>query len=105
MPSPFPGMDPYLEDRTMWRDVHLRLIAAIGDALAQQVAPAYYVAIEQRVYVAGVDRAEFIPDAIVIAAPREQNQRGGTAVATAPDTAAQTVTIPRYEEVREGYLE
>ena len=105
MPSPFPGMDPYLEDRTMWRDVHLRLIAAIGDSLAQQVAPVYYVAIEQRVFVTVVDRSEFIPDAIVIAAPREVQQRGGTAVATAVASAAQTVMVPQYEEVREGYLE
>jgi hypothetical protein len=98
-------MDPYLEDRSMWRDVHLRLIAAMGDALAPQVAPAYYVAIEQRVYVTALDRSEFIPDAIVIAASPEREQRGGTAVVTAGAVTTQTVMIPRYEEVREGYLE
>jgi hypothetical protein len=26
MASPFPGMDPYLEDRVKWPDVHVRLI-------------------------------------------------------------------------------
>jgi hypothetical protein len=48
MPSPFPGMDPYLEGHHIWRDVHHRLISAIGDALSPQVAPTYYVAVEQR---------------------------------------------------------
>src|ERR1700680_3369880 len=36
MPSPFPGMDPYLEAH--WRDVHARLIIYASDAL-QTVLP------------------------------------------------------------------
>ena len=31
MPSPFPGMDPYLESH--WRDVHARLIVYISDQM------------------------------------------------------------------------
>jgi hypothetical protein len=27
MPSPFPGMDPYLEAPELWPDVHHRLIS------------------------------------------------------------------------------
>ena len=34
MPSPFPGMDPYLENPALWPNVHGRLIAAIADALS-----------------------------------------------------------------------
>ena len=33
MPSPFPGMDPYLEHPQLWQEVHSRLIVAISDAL------------------------------------------------------------------------
>src|SRR5438093_3323792 len=36
MPSPFPGMDPYLE--AYWRDVHARLVIYARDAL-QRVLP------------------------------------------------------------------
>src|SRR6516164_151567 len=36
MPSPFPGMDPYLEAH--WRDVHARLVIYASDAL-QGVLP------------------------------------------------------------------
>jgi hypothetical protein len=31
MPSPFPGMDPYLENPEFWPGVHNRLIVAIID--------------------------------------------------------------------------
>ncbi len=32
MTSPFPGIDPYLEDPTLWRDMHRRLITYAADA-------------------------------------------------------------------------
>jgi hypothetical protein len=33
MPSPFPGMDPYLEDPHRWPGVHVLLIAAYAELL------------------------------------------------------------------------
>lgn len=51
MPSPFPGMDPYLEDPGLWPDVHHRLITVASDLLTEQLRPKYYVRIEERVYV------------------------------------------------------
>ena len=73
MPSPFPGMDPYLERRNVWPDVHSALIVATRDTLAPQVAPAYYVAIEERMYIVVLDSAECIgrPDVAISTAPRE----------------------------------
>lgn len=35
MPSPFPGMDLYLEQRVLWPNVHNSLIAALRDDLAR----------------------------------------------------------------------
>jgi hypothetical protein len=43
MPSPFPGMDPYLEDPELWPDFHLTFLIALRAAL-NQVLPAPYVA-------------------------------------------------------------
>jgi len=43
MPSPFLGMDPYLERPDRWSGVHARLIAVIGEMLARQVAPRFFV--------------------------------------------------------------
>ena len=50
MPSPFPGMNPYLENPELWPEIHSRLIVAIADAVAPHICPKYRVAIEQRVY-------------------------------------------------------
>jgi hypothetical protein len=50
MPSPFPGVDPYLEAPEYWAEVHSRMIVAIADDLAPKVRPRYRVAIGQRVY-------------------------------------------------------
>lgn len=51
MPSPFPGMNPYLERDDVWPDFHHRLISRIADALADQVDPRYLVKIEEQLYV------------------------------------------------------
>src|SRR5712691_3482111 len=107
MPSPFPGMNPYLEDRLIWPDVHPSVIPAIRDALAPQVAPAYYVAIEQRVTTVEVARGERVrePDTAIIPTRPVPVPSGGVAVAEAPAATAIAVTLPRFETVREGYLE
>jgi hypothetical protein len=51
MPSPFPGMDPWLERPDLWPDVHNSLIAAIRDVLAPRLRPRYVVTLEERVFV------------------------------------------------------
>lgn len=109
MPSPFPGMDPYLESRRVRRDFHSRLIVAVGDALAPLVEPAYYVAVEERITVAPSESPGFIiPDVAVLAPPEPAvppHSGGGVAVAAPPAVATQTVTVPFYESIRETYLE
>jgi hypothetical protein len=106
MPSPFPGMDPYLEARDIWPDVHLRLIAEIARDLSPQVAPAYYVAVEQRTYIIPVEPDEQIirPDvALVGLSSTRETATGG--VATAIAVTPQIVLVPSFESVHEGYLE
>jgi len=41
MPSPFPGMDPYLETPDLWADVHHGLIGQIQAALTPRIKPHY----------------------------------------------------------------
>ena len=52
MPTPFPGMDPYLEQPALWPDVHNGLIAELRNTLVPQLCPQYYVALEERTYLA-----------------------------------------------------
>jgi hypothetical protein len=106
MPSPFPGMDPYLEARDVWPDVHLRLIAEIARNLSPQVAPAYYVAVEQYTYVVPLEGGERLirPDVALVAPPSPREAAAG-GVATAVAITPQTVLLPSFETVHEGYLE
>ena len=50
MPHQFPGMNPWLEDVRLWRDVHQSLITALRDVLAPQLEPRYFVAVETHTY-------------------------------------------------------
>jgi hypothetical protein len=50
MPSPFPGMDPFLEDPGLWPDVHNTLIVLMREKLLQQMKDNYYVIIRDRIY-------------------------------------------------------
>jgi hypothetical protein len=42
MPSPFPGMDPFIESRRIWADFHLDLAAEIRAHLNAHIQPGYY---------------------------------------------------------------
>jgi len=44
MPGPFPGMDPYFEQRGLWEQVHADLIVDIRRFLTPLVRPQYHVA-------------------------------------------------------------
>lgn len=63
MPSPFPGMNPFLEQEIVWHDFHLRMVAALADALSQLVRPKYLVRIDNYLFNHGprdVERHRFI---------------------------------------------
>ncbi|MBD1906286.1 DUF4058 family protein [Trichocoleus sp. FACHB-6] len=55
MPSPFPGVDPYLENPELWAEVHHRLIIAIFIAIAPYLRPKYRVAIEKSIYLSDIE--------------------------------------------------
>lgn len=51
MPSPFPGMNPYFEQPAVWSDFHTEFLTTLRRQLAPQVAPRYFVQIEQHIYI------------------------------------------------------
>ncbi len=55
MPSPFPGMDPYLETPDLWPDVHHELISQIRQVLNPALRPRYVARVELRLYVSDDD--------------------------------------------------
>ena len=102
MPTPFPGMDPYLERRGHWHAVHTRLLVAIADALGPQVWPHYRVDIELRTYIALLTSESLagIPDVLVMSSPRQV----GHPIAPAIGIAPQVGEVPMPEEIHERYL-
>jgi hypothetical protein len=105
MPSPFPGVDPYLENSEFWPEVHHRLITAIAIAIGPALRPKYRVAIEKRIYLSDAEDSDFlaIPDVTIFSKPSTGGQSTATATLLHPEPI--TVTVPILEEAREGYLE
>jgi hypothetical protein len=105
MPSPFPGMDPYLEHPDLWPEVHSRLLVAIADALGPQLRPKYRVAIETRVYAdTGAELLVGRPDvAVVPTATAEPLPSPPSPMATV--VAPVMVEVPLPESIKERYLE
>ena len=50
MPSPFPGMDPFIESQK-WIDFHNTFITVVRESLMPSVRPKYIVDVDERVYV------------------------------------------------------
>jgi len=114
MKSPFPGMDPYIEDCGLWGDFHHRLISSIADALADAAPERYLVRTEERSYLVlvesdGKTSYPFLPDVSVTAPEgrkKTPRKRGGAAVAEAAEEA-EPVTMRAFieEEHREAFVE
>ncbi len=83
MPSPFPGMDPYLEDAARWPDVHQRLITYIGDNLQPLLRPRYHAHLGERVYAAMPNQTMY-PDIAVTRRPARESAASYTAGDLAP---------------------
>lgn len=103
MPTPFPGMDPYLERPGLWSEVHTGLIAALQRFLTPLLRPRYRVAVERRTYIALLPpELAGIPDMSVALSDTESTSPGRSV--TALGTMPRIVQLPMPEEVVERYL-
>lgn len=101
MPSPFPGMDPYIEDPQRWPDFHGRFITALVGGLQPLLRPKYVATAEERVYVAETERL-IRPDVAVIRA--SHGSPGGTAVASVEPDVARVFAV-ELEDIHESYIQ
>ncbi len=105
MASPFPGMNPYLENPLFWSEIHNLLIAAIFRKLNPQLRPKYKVAIEKRVYQT-TDQDSLLVGVADVAVQRTQKiPSTQVAIVASPSVEAITVDLTMPETVKETYLE
>ena len=105
MPSPFPGMDPYLEAPAGWQEFHHNFMTGIQEALVPLVRPCYVVRIERYVYlqeVPGEVVRIFRPDIAIV--EEEKSPFVSTQTQTATITAI-PLALPLIEEVRHFSIE
>src|SRR5262249_52374836 len=104
--SPFIGMDPYLEDPSIFPDLHERFVYWLSDFLNTCLPPPYYTGMASRVWIEASYR-RIGPDVDVLHPPSERQplraSEGGTAVAQAPATPV-VVRVP-HDVVHENFVE
>jgi hypothetical protein len=88
MPSPFPGMNPYLEHPDVWHGFHTKFLVHLNDAIVPAVPSGYGVDVEQSLYIDRPpdDTTKLVgyPDVYVVEERRRPKR-----------SAAATVAIPR----------
>jgi hypothetical protein len=110
MPSPFPGMDPYLESPDWFPDLHGSLIVFMKGMLQQSLPDPYYAQSSQRVWLE-YSRRHIEPDVEVARSARKARGRsrgGGLALmAESRDGGPLVVTVETIEHgpFKESFLE
>jgi hypothetical protein len=101
MPSPFPGMDPWLEDPALFPDLHDSLVVYLREVIQARLPKPYFTAINSYVWLDEPERY-VQPDVDVLRAPGMNG--GGTAIAT--ESLAEAIVIPApLGEPRTTFLE
>ena len=107
MPSPFPGMDPFLDQPAYWMDFHSRFVNCWCEAIADALPPHYEAAIGERVYLVEQDpeaRKLGYPDVAVtqseIMSP--SSSAGASGIATLSPVI---IPQPVAQGPREAYIE
>jgi hypothetical protein len=99
MPSPFPGMDPFLESPDWFPCLHDSLIIGILGSLQQRLPESYYAQSTQRVYLE-TSRRYVEPDAEVLLSSRTPTDRirADEAVAIADVQISEPIEDEPFEE-------
>jgi hypothetical protein len=116
MPSPFPGMDPYLEAPDIWPDFHDALAATIRNVLNRTLPRPYYARLVMRPEIGIVGEeppGRIVPDVAVVrpSLPEAGSRGAGSAVADrartdlSPSVRMRVLNEPlrhHFVEIRDG---
>lgn len=107
MPSPFPGMDPFLEDPRFWTDFHDSFLLCWRNAINRRLPPDYEARINERVQI--VDREENVARVIRpdVAIARDPLHDPGSGELPSGVMTLEPVVLPLVEldEERTTYIE
>ena len=107
MPSPFPGMDPYLESQGYWEDFHTSSLTYCRRVLTAVLPKHYGAFIEQRIALVDFSSETHLykPDVSIIQKDRatESKQNRGAVATLEPITIP--LALEAIEEVRERWIE
>lgn len=106
MPSPFPGMNPYLEQSSVWQDFHNSLIPAIRDALTRQLSPHFVVKIEEQLFIhepSAHERLRIGRADVALSKPAHRESGGGSTATL--DAPRQLVVSTDFDVEKHTYLE
>ena len=103
MPSPFPGMDPYLEHPAVFPGLHNRFIAVLSEFLQAALPAPYYAEIGERVWVE-VSQRFIEPDTAVLRREPDPGGDDGTVATAGTRSRPVVVTVP-HDERREPLVE
>ncbi len=101
MPSPFPGMDPYLEAPHIWEDFHMNLAGGIQAELIPLIRPRYFAALVPRVTYDEVILEEHHvakPDVSILKVSDRPATGGAVAILPAPVTGLVALEVPVKEQ-------
>jgi len=104
MPSPFPGMDPYIEAFGPWQDFHHRLAIYICDALQPLLRPKYRARAEERV-ILDSDGSGLYPDVSVVREPAPDYEAATAVVAEEHDPPVVVQSQVPVPEPRQIFLQ
>jgi hypothetical protein len=95
MPSPFPGIDPYVEDPFFWGDFHGSLLGIMREALNSILPSRYVASMDRHVWVQDHPQEEvtLLGEPDVHVADRGEISKGGIATTTAPAAVAAPVQL------------
>ena len=109
MKSPFPGMDPYLEDPAFWPDFHAAFITYCRDYINERLPEHYEARLDERLTVLepiADHSATVIPDVTVSGTGARKPGTLQTATASTATLEPVTIRLPTVfeDEVRESYI-
>jgi hypothetical protein len=96
MPSPFPGMDPYLEAPQRWLDFHNDLAAEIRAALNRIIQPRYFAQLSPYVTYEVVEIGQsrgVLPDVAVSQPQPPRGEKRGSVLTADPAPAESSVPL------------